>query len=153
MSDKLLQTFKYAVAGVAVGGVTAMVGDYVALAAFQMLPPSGALSTGSVLSRQAFQVIAGASLAAGVIYAGDMVMNSIGPEEADPLFRLFYYQVAFHSMRTPMMAAQSFKGIISQILNVQSKPPPATPPPPMEPGPVMNPPCAAKPGGCGALSL
>ena len=162
MSETVIQAMKYAIAGTAVGVGVAMATDFIDGQIIALLPMTGSATYGSVMGRQAFRFVFDVSLAAGMIYGGDQIMNMVGPDGADPLFRLFYYQFAFHTMHTTYAGASSLSSIVGQIVNGLK---PAGPPMGSTGGSSGAPmpsrdvgilpasmPCSAK-GGCGALQL
>ena len=141
MTDQLLSVMKYAVMGTVVGVATGKVGDLVNSQISVLFAPTGMETQATGIGRLAFQVVVSASLAGVMIYAGDQVMSAIGPDEADPLFRLFYTQIAFHTMGTANMSASATRRLLDFVTSgVNAKP---------EPMYQGQPPSTAAPG-CGA---
>lgn len=148
MSGGVIDAMKFAVTGVVAGVGVAFVTDQINARVLQpvIMPGSATpLSPLGVAGRVGFQVVATGCLAAAVIYAGDKMLDVIG---SDPLFRIFYYNIALNSSAT---VNQSVRGTI-QLLNMatytisnvgQSVPPPA------QAGSASSaaPSCAT--GGCG----
>lgn len=123
MSDAVLNAMKFAVAGTVVGVSTAYLTDTINVQVLQkIVAPAGPSNTGAQLGRLAFQVVGCAALAGTMIYAGDVVMNSVGPEGTDPLFRLFYYQIAFHTCATTMQGAKAFRNLLQYGIQQVSGP-------------------------------
>jgi len=132
MSNPALVACKYAIAGVVVGGTSAYFSDFLYGQAMKMMPKSFSQDMAGLLGRAAFDVVGATSLAALMIYGGDQIMDQIGGQGEDPLYRLFFYQVAFHSQGVTKRGPAAVRAIWSQIM-----------------GSVASGSPCNKPGGCG----
>lgn len=132
MSNEALVACKYAVAGTVVGGTAAFFSDFFYRQIQRALPESLKNDMAGALGRAAFDIVGATSLAAVMIYGGDQIMDKIGGQGEDPLYRLFFYQVAFHAQGATKRGSGAVIAIWNKILG----------------GVQANSPCG-KPGGCG----
>ena len=134
MSDGLGNALKFAIIGTGVGSATAVVTDAIYQNVIQTLAPTGSSIPGGNMGRAAFTFVSATALAATMIYAGDKVADSFGAANDDPLFRLFYYQTAFHAMRTSSLGPTALRAVINSFggssRHVYSPPQPKSAPPP-----------------------
>lgn len=93
MTTPAVSVLKHAFVGSVVGEATAMVAQRVSTAVTSALAPS--FPGGPIGSMVARGVIAG-SVTALCVLGGDSVLSMLITDN-DPLFRMFFYQVVFHS--------------------------------------------------------
>jgi hypothetical protein len=142
MSDDLIRALHHAAVGSVVGTGVAMLTQELANAINTQI----ILSTGSdpIFRGVVAGVIAGTTATIGIL-AGERIINGVMAAD-DPLFRIFYYQTAFHGSQ----ASWGFMRAMRSVIRNAMSPTPTPPPPQRKNDPDPTPSCAQ--GNCN-LSL
>lgn len=136
---------RYGLSGFVAGSSTAWVTDKV----YSYVAPQ-LIRTGSPsITQSTLTAVVGGAFVSVMIFAGDRLLESVVDMNADPLFRMTFYQSAFLGSSTARMAVANVQDIWNRVLVIgktgSGGPAPYAPMPvgknPMqEPGPVMQPP-------------
>lgn len=110
MNSPLARTAKHAIVGSVVGEVVSVASNFVA---GQLTMKASSNSSSYYLVNGVMQGV----VTAGLILAGDRLINSMMRDD-DPLYRMFYYQVAFH--HSPAYGiANATRTFINSLMNKQ----------------------------------
>jgi ABC-type Fe3+ transport system permease subunit len=115
MADKLFYAAKFGIlgvgCGVAAGYAANMLYDQIDRVIQNQPPSSRAASMGV----QVFDFVAGATVAAGILLAGDQLVEYLGGEAQDPLFHTLYYLVGFNSMVPAARSARAVRNLLNNV--------------------------------------
>lgn len=150
--DQIPRVLSFAAGGIVIGALSSSVSDRVGAAIRKAVMPNGQVTPAGAIGRIAFDVVVIGGSAAIVIYAGDQVLSSlIGGD--DPLFRLFYYQIAFNTSQSTYLGARGIQSYVNNMMSGPARtpdkpqgPPPAARVPVPQKGPITMP--SSRKGGC-----
>lgn len=138
MTDEVRRTLFHAALGSAVGTAAAMGSQELS----NMI--NAQLSSAMGPRGPVFQGVVAGSMAALTILAGEKVINMITVLD-DPLFRIFYYQTAFHGSSASWGFMRAVRSILNQGLSASAGPKYA-------PGPILSKEPQKNEAGCGGVS-
>lgn len=138
MGERVAAAFKHAAVGSIVAVGVAKLGD----TATRFLVQAAPASSGNDNVRGALIALGALGIGAVAMVAGDQLLTAVVGDD-DPLFRLFYYQLAFHNMRSAGMFSRQINLLVSGYLDNGTMPAPA-------PVPAPAPDSQPAPTGCGA---
>ena len=120
MGDDISRALQHAVIGSAVGTGVAMLTQELANAINSQL--SSSFGTDPMLRGIMSGAIAGTTATLGIL-AGERVINGVMPAD-DPLFRIFFYQTAFHGSQASWGFMRAMRSVIRSVMSPTPTPPP-----------------------------
>lgn len=112
MSTEIVNVLKHAALGSVVGASAALASIWVSGQITSALAPS---LQGTPVTRAVVNGTVMGITAASAIFLGDRMITQIIPTD-DPLFRVFYYQIAFHTGSPSYGFANAFQVVVSSIM-------------------------------------
>lgn len=131
MNSPLARTAKHAIVGSVVGEAVGFASTVVTTKTRELF---------KLYNDPVINGVIGGVVTAGFILAGDRVIGSVLRDD-DPLYRMFYYQVAFHHSPAYGIADAARAFVYSFMKKPPMNPPPASRPPQYGPGPTIGKKC------------
>lgn len=119
MGERVVAAFKHAVVGSIVAVGVAQLGD----TATRFLIRATPTSAGSDQVRGTLIALGALAIGTVALVAGDQLISAVVGED-DPLFRVFYYQLAFDKMRSTGMFAMEVDDLAASLGSGSSAPVP-----------------------------
>lgn len=110
MGERVVAAFKHAAVGSVVAVGISVLGDKAVQFVVQATPQT----MGSDKVRSAVVALGALGIGTIALVAGDQLLSAVIGDD-DPLFRLFYYQIAFHNMQAAGLFGRHVKALIGDF--------------------------------------